>query len=93
MKGDRPQGAVPARWLTKADACAYCTMSETTFDENIKLGAFPPAIRLPTGALKWDREDIDAAMIALKNGRTAAVTPMVRDVPYITRKESRRVAP
>lgn len=68
MREARPQGVVPARWLTKADACAYCTMSETTFDENIKAGAFPPAIKLPTGGLKWDREDIDAAMIALKNG-------------------------
>jgi predicted DNA-binding transcriptional regulator AlpA len=68
------------RYLSKSLAAAYLTMSETTFDENLKRGAFPPPIRLPTGALKWDREDIDAAMEALKNGISPANDSSVRSV-------------
>jgi predicted DNA-binding transcriptional regulator AlpA len=49
---DHPEVSIVPRWLTKAMAARYLTLSETTFDDNIRAGAFPPAIRLPTGSLK-----------------------------------------
>lgn len=65
-----------ARWprcLTRALAAEYCSVSVTTFDENMKKGAFPQPFQLPTGMLLWDRADLDAAIDALKNGASPAV--------------------
>jgi len=74
-----PQPEPPPRWLTKAMAARYLTMSETTFDDNIRKGALPSAIRLPTGGLKWDRLDLDAAMERLKLGLLPANDSGVRN--------------
>jgi hypothetical protein len=47
-------------------------MSESTFNENMKRGAIPQPIQLPTGGLWWDREDIDERMASMKRVATAA---------------------
>ena len=78
-----PQPEPPPRWLTKAMAARYLTMSETTFDDNIRKGAFPPAIRLPTGGLKWDRFDLDAAMERMKLGLLPANDAGVRNARQV----------
>jgi predicted DNA-binding transcriptional regulator AlpA len=80
----------PARWLTKALAARYLTMSERSFDDNISKGAFPPAIRLPTGGLKWDRVDLDAAMERLKLGLPPANDARVRNARQAHPPEGRR---
>jgi predicted DNA-binding transcriptional regulator AlpA len=79
MPGQVTPADITPRWLTKAMAARYLTMSETTFDDNIRRGAFPPAIVLPTGSLKWDRLDLDAAMEALKHGWLPANDSGVRN--------------
>lgn len=78
----------PPRWLTKAMSARYLTVSETTFEDNVRAGAFPPAIRLPTGSLKWDRLDLDAAMERLKLGLLPANDAGVRNArqPQETRR-------
>lgn len=56
------------RGLPRALAAEYCGISVSTFDENMKKGAFPQPFQLPTGMMLWDRGDLDAAIDALKNG-------------------------
>jgi len=71
----------PPRWLTKSQAAAYLSMSESTFDENIRKGPFPCGIKLPSGCLRWDRADLDAAMEALKSGWTSPGVRNARQAP------------
>jgi len=76
-----PQPELHPRWLTKSQAAAYLSMSESTFDENIRRGPFPSGIKLPSGCLRWDRADLDAAMEALKSGWTSPGVRNARQAP------------
>lgn len=76
-------GCTDIRWprcLTRALAAEYCSVSVSTFDENMKKGAFPQPFQLPTGMLLWDRADLDAAIDALKNGTSVVSMQGVRSV-------------
>ena len=74
-----PGNPQSSRLLSKAMAAAYLALSESTFDDNIRKGALPPAIRLPTGGLRWDRVDLDAAIERLKLGLLPANDAGVRN--------------
>lgn len=61
------------RCLTRALAAEYCSISVSTFNENMNRGAFPQPFVLPTGSMLWDRLELDAAIEALKDGTSPSV--------------------
>jgi predicted DNA-binding transcriptional regulator AlpA len=74
--------------MQRATACRYTDMSETTFNENMRRGAIPQPMQMPSGMLLWDREDIDAHLQAFKRVVPDA-TEGVRNVPYVPRERVR----
>lgn len=68
MSALSPQSPGPPwpRYMQRATALAYCDMSESTFNENMRQGAIPLPLKVPSGMLLWDREDIDAALQSYK---------------------------
>lgn len=65
MSALSPQSPWP-RYMQRSTALRYCDMSESTFNENMRAGAIPQPLQIPSGMLLWDREDIDAALQAYK---------------------------
>jgi predicted DNA-binding transcriptional regulator AlpA len=55
--------------LNRALAAEYCGISITTLTANVDRGALPRPLHLPTGAMLWDRAELDAAIDLLKTGR------------------------
>jgi excisionase family DNA binding protein len=49
-----------AALLTKAEVAALLRVSRATMDRMIRDGTAPPAIRLPSGRLRWRRTDVEA---------------------------------
>jgi hypothetical protein len=61
-----------ARWprlLNRALAAEYCGVGIDTFNANVDRGALPRPLELPTGAMLWDRAELDGAIDLLKTGR------------------------
>jgi predicted DNA-binding transcriptional regulator AlpA len=75
-----------ARWprlLNRALAAEYCGIGLDTFNANVHRGAFPQPLQLPTGAVLWDRTELDAAIDVLKAGRCSVEDINdVRATPY-----------
>lgn len=82
-----PQSTPWPRYMQRATAIRYCDMSESTFNENMRQGAIPLPLKVPSGMLLWDREEIDAFLKAYK--RTAPDNTGVRSVRQ-TQTEARR---
>ena len=57
------------RLLNRALAAEYCGVGIDTFNANVDRGALPRPFQLPTGAMLWDRTELDAAIDLLKTGR------------------------
>jgi predicted DNA-binding transcriptional regulator AlpA len=55
--------------LNRALAAEYCGVGIDTFNANVDRGALPRPLQLPTGAMLWDRAELDAAIDLLKTGR------------------------
>jgi hypothetical protein len=55
--------------LNRALAAEYCGVGVDTFNANVDRGALPRPFHLPTGAMLWDRTELDAAIDLLKTGR------------------------
>src|SRR6516165_6224004 len=75
------QGRWP-RLLNRAVAAEYCGVGVDTFNANVDRGALPRPLHLPTGAVLWDRTELDAAIDLLKTGRR----PVEEDIGNV-RKE------
>lgn len=95
LRRDRPRAEVAMtetwpRYMQRATAIRYCDMSESTFGENVRRGAIPQPLQIPSGMLLWDREDIDAALQLYK--RTAPDNSGVRNARE-AQIEGRRAAP
>jgi predicted DNA-binding transcriptional regulator AlpA len=58
--------------LNRALAAEYCGVAVDTFNANVDRGALPRPLQLPTGAMLWDRAELDAAIDLLKTGRRPA---------------------
>jgi hypothetical protein len=77
-----------ARWprlLNRALAAEYCGIGLDTFNANVDRGALPRPLQLPTGAMLWDRTELDAAIDVLKATRCSGSAEDINDVratPY-----------
>lgn len=85
-----PQSPGPPwpRYMQRATAIRYCDMSESTFSENVRRGALPQPLQVPSGMLLWDREDIDAALQRYKRVAPDTTTGVL-NVPHIPRQSRR----
>ncbi len=54
------------RWLGAEVAAVYCQVSESTFHERVKSGAYPKGFK-DGDLVQWDRHDLDEAKLAMKN--------------------------
>lgn len=60
----------PRRGLSRVEAARYVGIGTTKFDEMVKDGRMPKAVRIDDRVL-WDIRDLDAAWENLKAGATA----------------------
>lgn len=52
--------------LAKVDACAYLSLSETSFDREVTAGAIPRPVKLGKGRVAWKLVDLDAYVDGLQ---------------------------
>jgi predicted DNA-binding transcriptional regulator AlpA len=82
------------RLLNRAVAAEYCGVGIDTFNANVDRGALPRPLQLPTGAVLWDRAELDGAIDLLKTGRDPAEETIgnVREAYEAFKRERRRGA-
>ena len=59
--------SLPPRGLSRVQAAAYIGVSPTLFDEMVKDGRMPRAMRINSRIL-WDRVKLDEAFVAISDG-------------------------
>jgi predicted DNA-binding transcriptional regulator AlpA len=66
--------SLPPRGLSRAQAAAYVGISPSFFDEMVKDGRMPKAVRI-NGRTVWDRLELDEAFAALSDEDRQAAGP------------------
>jgi predicted DNA-binding transcriptional regulator AlpA len=67
----------PPSFLSRKELAWELSVSESTVDELVRRGVFPPATRLTPGTVRWSWAAVEAAL--------ASLTPTTEDAdPYMT---------
>ena len=60
---------IPDAWpklMSRTLAAAYLSIGEGTFDRFVAEGTLPKPVEIPIRGVRWDRQDLDAAVDRLK---------------------------
>jgi predicted DNA-binding transcriptional regulator AlpA len=73
---------------SKASLARQLDCSESTVDEWVRRGVLPPPIRFPTGTVRWDWSEVQAAINGLKQTASPSIDPMMEGVRLVTQEIS-----
>lgn len=82
----------PPSYVSRSTLAHELDVSESTVDEMVRRGVLPKPLRLSSGCVRWCWQDVQAALVTLKDGAETSVSdPFLKGAQNVTKTpEGRR---